>query len=98
MFYYDEEGDLAPTGDRQTKLKQHVTTMLRTGSFPLQPSAAGWLNEILGETDPDMGRKEARRRVRQALEEAGLDGVSMEVAVEALDNEWRAKIRVGEGD
>jgi hypothetical protein len=97
VFIYGPDGDLQPTTDQETKARQHVVTMLRASSYALRPSAAGGLSEILGETNPNEGQAEARRRVRDALGEAGLGNAPIDVAVEALGDEWRAKIQVADG-
>lgn len=95
MFYYDEDGEMQTTTDADKKWRKHVTTMLRTNSYNLKASAAGRLSEVLGEVDPNVGRREATRRVRRALEEIGLEALPIDVAVEALDDAWKAKIQVG---
>lgn len=96
MFYYDENGEVQHTADREEKSRKHVETMLRSSTYNLSPSAAAGLREILGEVRPEEGRREARRRVRRALEEAGLTNAPLNVAINALDDEWQAKIQVGE--
>lgn len=96
MFFYGSDGELQHTGDDEKKARKHVETMLRTTNYRLQPQAAAGLQEILGEVDPSEARKEATRRVRRALDEAGMSNVPFDIAVQALDNEWQAKISVGE--
>jgi len=94
-MYYDENGELRYTDDRQTAIREQSRTMLTAEDYGLAPEAVADLEAALGPTpDASMTEIEARRRVNRALASMGLD-VPVEVAVEALGEEWELLVKTG---
>lgn len=94
MFTYDDDGDLVNTNDEVEAQQRHALMVLASNKYDLEPAAVGQLRELLGALDPELTQAEAERRVQRALAASGFTGMPFSVAVEALDDDWRAKIDV----
>lgn len=95
MFHYDEDGDLATTQDQAVRNRHHALTVLQSSAYGLKPEVAGQLDDILGRIDPEVSKKEARRRVRRALSAAGLSDVEFEVSIDSVQKQWQLDLKVG---
>lgn len=94
MFAYNEEGELVNVDSEEAAVSRHALMTLASERYELAPAAVGQLRELLGEADPEITEAQARRRVQRALAAAGFSGLPFDVAVEALDSSWAAKINV----
>lgn len=96
MFYYDSDGEMAWTADRDAAARHHILTMLGANNYPAYPDAAGQLYKALGAAPINISRAEAIAAVRRTLRELGLGGLAVSDVLEYIDDSWSMVITVGE--
>ena len=98
-YYYDHEsGDLEFTSDANYALRSHVAVMAGATRYPLNEEAVGQLHRFLGPAPVDVSRRQALARLQQALSVLGLAHLSIDAAIEMLDDGWQMILRIENND
>lgn len=95
-FYNHETGDMEWSTNAELALRHHMALMAKSNRYPLSEEAVGQLYRILGPCDPELTREEALRLISRALSTLGLEFIDVDAVVEALDDDWRLVLRLGD--
>jgi hypothetical protein len=96
MFHYDkDDGTLQTTEDNNRAAREQAVVMLKSDTYRLAPAAVPGLQALMGPAPDQMTTRQAKQKVRRALDRIGLGEVSAETALDAVDNEWRLRVEVG---
>lgn len=96
MFHYDkDDGTLQTTEDNNRAAREQAVVMLKSDTYRLAPAAVPGLQDLMGPAPDQMTTRQAKQKVRRALDRIGLGEVGAETALDAVDNEWRLRVEVG---
>lgn len=95
MYYYDETGEMQWADDAETASRHHVLTMLTARRYALSPNSIGKLHEMLGPAPINIRREEALARIRSVLNTLGLNNLTIEDTVSALNHDWQLAVQIG---
>jgi len=93
--YSSDDGSLQATENGDRAAREQALVMLKSDQYRLAPGAVPGLNDLMGPAPDQMTVRQAKQRVRRALDRIGLGDVDSEAALEMIDDEWRLRVEVG---
>lgn len=95
-WYYDkDDGSLKTTRDADRAAREQALVMLSSDRYRLAPNAVPGLSDLLGPAIDQTTARQAKQKVRRALDRIGLGDVDAESALQIVDDEWRLRVEVG---
>lgn len=96
MWYYDkDDGTLQSTQNAEQANREQAVVMLKSDQYRLAPAAVPGLNDLMGPAPDQMTVRQAKQKVRRALDRIGLGDLSADAALDMVDDEWRLRVEVG---